>query len=307
MEHAILVHSPEYANWVFDKTHPTQGRRFLHARNQLLLEAQKRRLNVWEIEPEHCSTDDLHLVHDMSYVFDVTVRGESTEWSGQRHDLGELAKLFVSGTLTALDTLIDKKTLLAINFAGAKPHAMRDYSSGFCIFADFAIAATKATNEYEHRVAIFDCDAHHGDGTEMLLRRNKNVLTYSVHEYGIFPGTGLLSDWNNRAYNFPLASGSGDDALISATEGFLTACEEFNPTMIFVACGADGLADDPLSNLKYTPEGYFNSMRLIREQYPQHPILLGGAGGYLPDTGTPEVWKNASFGLMALPTEVVKP
>ena len=307
MEHAILVHSPEYANWVFDKTHPTQGRRFLHARNQLVLEAQKRRLNVWEIEPEHCSTDDLHLVHDMSYVFDVTVRGESTEWSGQRHDLGELAKLFVSGTLTALDTLIDKKTLLAINFAGAKHHAMRDYSSGFCVFADFAIAATKATNEYEHRVAIFDCDAHHGDGTEVLLKSNKNVMTYSVHEYGIFPGTGLLTDWKNRAYNFPLASGSGDDALMSATEGFLDACDEFQPTMIFVACGADGLADDPLSNLKYTPEGYFNSMRVIREQFPTTPILLGGAGGYLPDTGTPEVWKNAALGLMAIQTEVVKP
>ena len=307
MEHAILVHTPEYANWVFDKTHPTQGRRFLHARNKLMLEAQKRRLNVWEIEPEHCSTDDLHLVHDMSYVFDVVVRGESSEWNGQRHDLGDLAKLFVSGTLTALDTLIDKKTLLAINFAGAKHHAMRDYSSGFCVFADFAIAATKATNEYEHRVAIFDCDAHHGDGTEVLLKSNKNVMTYSVHEYGIFPGTGLLTDWKNRAYNFPLASGSGDDALMSATEGFLDACDEFQPTMIFVACGADGLTDDPLSNLKYTPEGYFNSMRVIREQFPTTPILLGGAGGYLPDTGTPEVWKNASFGLMALPTEVVKP
>ena len=307
MEHAILVHSPEYANWVFDKTHPTQGRRFLHARNKLMLEAQKRRLNVWEIEPEHCSTDDLHLVHDMSYVFDVIVRGESSEWNGQRHDLGDLAKLFVSGTLTALDTLIDKKTLLAINFAGAKHHAMRDYSSGFCVFADFAIAATKATNEYEHRVAIFDCDAHHGDGTEVLLKSNKNVMTYSVHEYGIFPGTGLLTDWKNRAYNFPLASGSGDDALMSATEGFLDACDEFQPTMIFVACGADGLADDPLSNLKYTPEGYFNSMRVIREQFPITPILLGGAGGYLPDTGTPEVWKNAALGLMAIQTEVVKP
>jgi len=307
MEHAILVHTPEYANWVFDKTHPTQGRRFLHARNKLMLEAQKRRLNVWEIEPEHCSTDDLHLVHDMSYVFDVIVRGESSEWNGQRHDLGDLAKLFVSGTLTALDTLIDKKTLLAINFAGAKHHAMRDYSSGFCVFADFAIAATKATNEYEHRVAIFDCDAHHGDGTEVLLKSNKNVMTYSVHEYGIFPGTGLLTDWKNRAYNFPLASGSGDDALMSATEGFLDACDEFQPTMIFVACGADGLADDPLSNLKYTPEGYFNSMRVIREQFPTTPILLGGAGGYLPDTGTPEVWKNAALGLMAIQTEVVKP
>ena len=77
--------------------------------------------------------------------------------------------------------------------------------------------------------------------------------------------------------------------------------------MIFVACGADGLADDPLSNLMYTPEGYFNSMRLIREQFYNLPILLGGAGGYLPDTGTPEVWKNATLGLMAVQTEVVKP
>ncbi len=120
MEHAILVHSPEYANWVFDKTHPTQGRRFLHARNQLMLEAQRRRLNVYEIEPQTCSTDDLHLVHSMDYVFDVTIRGECDEWVGQRHDLGDLAKMFVSGTLTALDVLLDKKTLLAVNYAGAK-------------------------------------------------------------------------------------------------------------------------------------------------------------------------------------------
>ena len=165
MEHAVLVHSPEYANWVFDPTHPTQGRRFLHARNQLMLRAQERHLNVYEIEPQMPHTDDLHSVHDMSYVYDVTVRGESAEWDGQRHDLGELAKLFAGGTLTALDALIDYKTRLAVHFAGAKHHAMRDYSSGFCVFNDFAIAATKATKEYDQRVAIFDCDAHHGDGT----------------------------------------------------------------------------------------------------------------------------------------------
>jgi acetoin utilization deacetylase AcuC-like enzyme len=83
-----------------------------------------------------------------------------------------------------------------------------------CIFNDFAIAATKATNEYEQRVAIFDCDAHHGDGTEMLLKKNKKVMTYSVHEYGIFPGSGLLSDYSARAYNFPLAGGTGDGRFV---------------------------------------------------------------------------------------------
>lgn len=307
MEHAIIVHSPDYMRWVFDESHPTQGRRFLLARNQLMLEGQRRHLNIYEIEPQYPSTDDLHLIHDMTYVHDVVVRGESSEWVGQRHDLGDLAKLFVGGTLTALDELLDFKTKLAIHFPGAKHHAMRDYSSGFCVFNDFAITATKATDEYEQRVAIFDCDAHHGDGTELLLKKNKNVMTFSVHEYGIFPGTGLLSDYRHRAYNFPLASNSGDDALLTATDSFLEACAEFVPTMIFVACGADGLADDPLSNLRYSPMGYFSAMRRIREAYPDMPILLGGAGGYLPDSGTPEVWKNASLGLMALPTEVVLP
>jgi acetoin utilization protein AcuC len=272
-----------------------------------MLRAQKLHLNVWEIEPEVPTMDELHSVHDMEYVFDVTTRGESSEWSGQRHDLGDLAKLFAGGTLTALDTLIDYKTRLAVHFAGAKHHAMRDHSSGFCVFNDFAIAATKATNEYDQRVAIFDCDAHHGDGTEMLTKKNKNIMTFSVHEYGIFPGTGLLSDYRNRAYNFPLASNSGDDALLSATEGFLEACEEFQPTMIFVACGADGLKNDPLSSLEYTKDGYFQAMRKIREQYFDTPILLGGAGGYQPDTETPDLWATVALGLMAVPTEVVKP
>lgn len=251
--------------------------------------------------------DDIHSVHDMTYAYDVIVRGESNEWVGQRHDLGELAKLFVGGTLTALDTLFDYKTRLAIHLPGAKHHAMRDFSSGFCVFNDFAIAAQKATNEYEQRVAIFDCDAHHGDGTEMLTRKNKNILTFSVHQFGIFPGTGLMSDYQNLAYNFPLAAGSKDEDLIKATELFLTACDEFQPTMIFVACGADGLKNDPLSQLEYTPIGYFNAMRMIREEYNELPILLGGAGGYLPDDGTPEVWKNAALGLMATQTEVVQP
>lgn len=306
MEQAVLVHSPDYANWVFDETHPTQGRRFLHGRNQIMREAQSRHLNVYEVEPTRASVDDLALVHDARYIEDVLIDGTSGEWLGVRKDLGKLAQLMAGGTLTALDELLNKKTLLAVNLAGAKHHAMRDYSSGFCVFADFAMGAMKAT-ELGERVAIFDCDAHHGDGTEMLLRANQDVMTFSVHEYGIFPGTGLLSDYKNRAYNFPLAGGTGDEGLLSATDMFLQAVNEFEPSMIFVACGADGLADDPLSNLKYTEMGYWRALRQIREEYPATPILLGGAGGYLPDTGTPAVWKNATLALMATNTEVVIP
>ncbi len=92
---------------------------------------------------------------------------------------------------------------------------------------------------------------------------------------------------------------SSEQALRTGEPGF-----SFN---FFDACGADGLKNDPLSSLEYTKDGYFQSMRMIREQYFDHPILLGGAGGYQPDTETPDLWASAALGLMALPTEVVKP
>lgn len=297
MEDAIIVHSPNYANWIFDATHPTQGRRFLHGRNQIILKSQDRRLNIDEVEPEMPHTDDLLLVHDPIYIHDVTIKGLCDEWEGARHDLGDLAKLFVGGTLTALDCLIEEKTKLAIHLPGAKHHAMRDYASGFCIFGDFAIAATKVTNMGK-KVAIFDCDAHHGDGTEELLRDNKNAMTFSVHQYGIFPGTGLTNDWENAALNFPLVEGTGDEGLDMASESFIEAAKAFQPDYIFIACGADGLGADPLSGLDYTVEGYANTMKKIRSQFPNMPILFGGAGGYLPDSGTPNAWSEAALALI---------
>jgi acetoin utilization deacetylase AcuC-like enzyme len=298
MEDAIIVHSPDYANWIFDKSHPTQGRRFLHGRNRVIIEGQNRQLNIDEFTPEIPHTDDLLLVHDPIYVHDVTVKGLSDEWDGPRHDLGDLAKLFVGGTLTAVDLLLEEKTKLAIHLPGAKHHAMRDYSSGFCIFNDLAIAATKLT-QLDKKVAIFDCDAHHGDGTEALTKANPNIMSFSVHQWGIFPGTGLVSDWERKALNFPLAAGTDDEGLKDATQSFLDVCFDFEPDFIFIACGADGLADDPLSELKYTVGGYELAMKSIRMAYPDTPILFGGAGGYLPDDQTPDLWGKASLALVA--------
>ena len=44
-----LVHSDKYKEWIFDETHPTQGRRFNNARDLLLKEASKDGIEVIEI------------------------------------------------------------------------------------------------------------------------------------------------------------------------------------------------------------------------------------------------------------------
>jgi len=244
----VLVHRDQYANWIFDPTHPTQGRRFINARNQFVKLMKEDTVLFTEVEPRLATRAELERVHAPNYIDEVLNDHLSGQWSGKRADLATLASTFVGGTLVALDALLNKKALTAIHFPGSKHHAQYDHSSGFCIFNDFAIAADMATKEYGLRVAILDIDAHHGDGVENLTANNPMVLTYSIHEKGIFPGTGNESDPDRNIYNYPLVSkdvradstGKGNEALEAGVTHFIHLLDAFKADLIFITCGADG-------------------------------------------------------------------
>jgi acetoin utilization protein AcuC len=296
-----LIHSNSYANWVFDPTHPTQGRRFINAKN--LLEEMMGNTNtpLTIVEPRLATRAELIRVHSSEYIDEVLESHTTVQWTGARPDLSELAALFAGGTLVALDSLLTGKAKTAIHFPGAKHHAQYDYSSGFCVFADFALAADIATKDFSKKVAILDFDAHHGDGTENLTAENPNVLTFSIHEKGIFPGTGNNSIPEMLVYNYPLGdlgtdgeSEKGDEALLRGVAEFCRLADGFKADLIFIAAGADGHEEDPLSSLQFSTVGFAKVAKLIRSRFPDHPILVGGAGGYLPDTRTPEVWSKFS-------------
>ena len=297
-----LVHADEYKNWIFDSTHPTQGRRFTNARDLLILMAKEQEIEIVEVLPRLATAAELERVHSPAYINQVLDEHTCDEWDGARPDMSNLASLFVGGTLTALDALITKKTNLAINFPGAKHHAQFDHASGFCIFNDFALAADVGTKDYGLNVAILDIDGHHGDGVENLTSDNPRVLTFSVHQSGIFPGTGEESQVG-RFYNHPLQAGAGDAELISAIKDFIymigarERIYDWHPDLLFITCGADGHEEDPLTGLAYSTEGYITVAKMVRERFPDLPILLGGAGGYLPDTRTPEVWAKVAAAL----------
>ena len=299
-----LIHSDEYKNWIFDPSHPTQGRRFNNARDLLIKSAKKEGIEVVEVLPRLATEAELLRVHTPAYIDEVLNQHISTEWDGQRADLTNLACLFVGGTLTALDALLTNKTKLAIHFPGAKHHAQSDHSSGFCVFADFAIAVDIATKDHGKKVAILDIDAHHGDGTENLTADNINVLTFSIHQDGIFPGTGHESHPEKNVYNYPLGSkqpghnpNKNDQALFDGVSRFCELAKQFNPDLLFIACGADGHSEDPLTSLEYSVAGYTAVAKKVKESFSDLPILLGGAGGYLPDTRTPQVWSEVAVTL----------
>ncbi len=298
-----LIHSDEYKNWIFDPTHPTQGRRFNNARDLLITSAKKEGINVVEILPRLATEAELLRVHTPAYINEVLNQHISTEWDGQRADLANLASLFVGGTLTALDALLTGKTKLAIHFPGAKHHAQSDHSSGFCIFNDFALAADIASKDHDKNIIIIDIDAHHGDGVENLSKGNYGVITFSVHQEGIFPGTGDESK-PGYFYNIPLEAGAGDKELLDAIEQFIYVIGardriwDWQPDLLFITCGADGHSEDPLTSIDYSVEGYIAVAKRLKERFPDLPILLGGAGGYLPDTRTPEIWVKVARNLI---------
>lgn len=62
------------------------------------------------------------------------------------------------------------------------------------------------------------------------------------------------------------------------------------PDLLFVAAGAVGHSDDTLTSLEYTDEGYIRMAALLKEHFGHLPILVEGAGGYLPDSKTLETW-----------------
>jgi acetoin utilization protein AcuC len=297
-----LIHSDEYKNWIFDPTHPTQGRRFNNARDLLITSANKKGIDVVEVLPRTATEAELQRVHTPAYIDEVVNQHISTEWDGQRADLANLASLFVGGTLTALDALLAGKTQLAIHFPGAKHHAQLDYSSGFCIFNDFALAADIASKDHSKNIIIIDIDAHHGDGVENLTANNPKVLTFSVHQDGIFPGTGDESK-PGYFYNMPLEAGAGDKELLDAMEQFVYVIGardriwDWQPDLLFITCGADGHKEDPLTSLEYSVDGYVAAAKRLKERFPDLPILLGGAGGYLPDTRTPEIWAGVAMAI----------
>jgi acetoin utilization deacetylase AcuC-like enzyme len=123
-----------------------------------------------------------------------------------------------------------------LGFCGVRPsghHAEPDRAMGFCLFNNIAIAAELAIRELGvRRVFILDWDVHHGNGTAEAFRQRSDVLFVSIHQAGIYPGTGSMSDVGSGAgegytINLPVPAGSEEELWLSLVEHIVLpgACE----------------------------------------------------------------------------------
>jgi acetoin utilization deacetylase AcuC-like enzyme len=162
-------------------------------------------------------------------------------------------------------------------------HATPNHAMGFCYFNSIAIAALDALSLGTKRVAIFDFDVHHGNGTEAILVQKPNTTFASVHQHPCYPGTGTENVGTN-CFNFPVAPRTPRAAYRKVLSSALDRLQQGQPELIGVSAGFDGYARDPLAQETLEAEDFYWLGQTLRETgIPFFSILEGGYSSALPD------------------------
>jgi acetoin utilization deacetylase AcuC-like enzyme len=161
-------------------------------------------------------------------------------------------------------------------------HATRDRAMGFCYFSHIAIAALDALENGAERVAIWDFDAHHGNGTEDIVAGNPRIAFASIHQFPGYPGTGTRSFGN--VHNFPVAPLTPRRAHLAEVRRALDELIAFKPDLLLVSAGFDAYAGDPITEMTLEPEDFATFGKWLREtNIPSGAILEGGYSDDLPE------------------------
>lgn len=220
----------------------------------------------------------IEAVHDSEYVarFERAVqRGDGLLDSADNPlsaGTWEAANAAVDVVLLASDWVMsgeNRQALAAIRPPGH--HAERHLAMGFCYFNNIAIAAQHLVAGHSlDRVAIYDFDVHHGNGTQHLFEESPEVLFASSHQFPFYPGSGSRSErGKNRGagytLNVPLPAGTGDAEFLASVDAeILPALRDFQPQVILLSAGFDAWRDDPVGGFNISAEGYLDLARRLK-------------------------------------------
>ena len=158
---------------------------------------------------------------------------------------------------------------------------MRERAMGFCYFSNIAIAALDALANGAERVAIWDFDAHHGNGTEDIVANNPQIAFASIHQFPGYPGTGTRSFGN--IHNFPVPPLIPRAKHVAEVRRAFDQLLAFQPDLLLVSAGFDAYARDPITEMTLEREDFATFGQWLREtDTPAGAILEGGYSDDLP-------------------------
>jgi acetoin utilization deacetylase AcuC-like enzyme len=298
---------PMKIGWVYDARFLRHDLGGVHVerpeRLQVILQALREASLLDQLVPlsfPAATPEQLALVHDPAYVEIVRLMCEGgftfigspdTYICAESYNVAALA---AGGVLTACDQVAAGNVSRA--FCAVRPpghHAEADQALGFCLINHVALAAEHLVRQHRFaRVAIVDIDAHHGNGTQHIFERRRDVLYISLHERPEslpFPGTGYaeetgLGDGAGYTLNVPLDRGCGPrDYLRAVDQWVVPALHDYGPQVLLVSAGFDALASDNVANLSLDPESFgplTDRLVAVARRYSEGRLVSVLEGGY---------------------------
>ena len=247
--------------------HPESPSRLLAIANETVQFKTKLNLRPMEFEFEDFSSESVWLknlseVHDRSHLESLFRKLDQPDFlSGSRWSPygGSFAKeaVFKATVGTSEIALAVARGQIQNGFALVRPpghHAGRDFSEGYCLVNNIALAAKRVTQLSHKPVVILDLDVHHGNGTENIFYDSSEVTYISLHQ-DEWPSTGEIQrvgSGQGRGHNFNLALPIGSDGTswLRAFDKFaVPAIEKVRPFMILVSMGFDTHWRDPQGSM----------------------------------------------------------
>ena len=260
--------------------HPENPRRVAATVARLLNQTE---LTLAWASPSEAVADEIILrAHAPAMLARLEIPVEFDEDTPSHENIGHYARTSVAASLDALQAARNGEAVFSL-MRPPGHHATREKSMGFCYLNNVAIAALAAVAAGSRRVAVFDFDVHHGNGTEDILLNRPGTAFFSVHQVPAYPGTGE-SHAGENCFNYPVAPGTVRETYRATLARALDDLKSFSPDLLAVSAGFDAYVRDPLAEGTLLAEDFYWLGRSLRAlNVPFFSLLEGGYSKDLPE------------------------
>ncbi len=259
--------------------HPERPQRILGTVEKLKSQTE---LKIDWLEPLAVSDEQMLRAHTPEHLASLVLRQDFDPDTPAYPGIAEHALRSVGAALHALKLCRDGE----IAFSLMRPpghHATKNHPMGFCYLNNIAIAVLEARASGFKRIAVFDFDVHHGNGTEDILLGRDGCAFFSVHQWPAYPGSGQKHRGEN-CFNFPVAPEMPAEVYRAACSTALDELKKFKPDLIAISAGFDSYKADLLCQQKMDVEDFHWLGKTIRDlKIPTFSLLEGGYSKALPE------------------------
>ena len=260
-------------------SHPERPARILSALETLRAQTE---LTITWARPDPASEEAIHRAHTADHVARLRVPEDFDADTPYYRHIADYARRSVGAALEALRSARAGESVFSL-MRPPGHHATRNRAMGFCYLNNIAIAVLEAIATGVQRVAVYDFDVHHGNGTEAILLDVPGAAFFSIHQYPCYPGSGAANVGSN-CFNYPVVPHTPHLEYRAVLRRALDDLKEFKPDLVAVSAGFDAYARDPLAEETLEAEDFHwlgESLRGLG--VPVFSLLEGGYSSDLPE------------------------